>query len=102
MVNKRNLDTHFWHTHDVWVRRQKVLAFYTKQTFKCTQCGFDDVDCLSLDHVNNDSQHNHNKYTCGAQNYIEAIKENFPNKFQVLCRNCNWVKELEYRRKLHG
>lgn len=80
-----------------WVKRQIVLAVYTKQTFKCQKCGFDDMNCLVLDHVNDDSWHNHNPYTCGSENYSEAIRENFPDKFQVLCRNCNWLKELERR-----
>ena len=100
MVRKRsNRNSPAWNRHDNWVSRQIVFAVYTKQTFKCAHCGFDDIDCLSLDHVNNDSKHNHNKYTCGSQNYIEAKRKNFPDKFQVLCRNCNWIKELEHRRK---
>jgi hypothetical protein len=29
--------------------------------------------------------------------YAELKRNNFPEGYQILCRNCNWIKEVENR-----
>jgi hypothetical protein len=51
-----------------------------------------------MDHINNDGAEQRRKL--GQLNLVHwVIKNNFPDGFQILCRNCNWLKELERREK---
>lgn len=59
---------------------------------KCVCCGENDINCLTIDHINNNGAEHRNK------NHIDfiaqwLIKNNFPTGFQTLCINCNCVKE---------
>lgn len=61
----------------------------------CNCCGETGKSFLNIDHVNNDGYKDLSpsgrKYT-GTDLWRKIIKENFPNKYQVLCSNCNWSK----------
>ena len=70
-----------------------VLSHYSRGTPYCARCGIDDIDVLSIDHINGGgTQH---RRTVNPHTYRFLIKENFPEGFQVLCFNCNWKKRLE-------
>lgn len=67
-------------------------AVYDLLGRKCAICGFDDMRALQIDHVNG-----------GGVKEIRAVKGNYykfilkelisyPNKYQILCANCNWIK----------
>jgi hypothetical protein len=78
-----------------------VIAFYSNGAMVCNSCGYNDLRALSIDHVANDG-HNEPKGFRGGNNLYHALKrKGFPPGFQVLCLNCNWIKESE-RRKLYG
>ncbi len=60
---------------------------------KCKCCGEDDPIYLQIDHVNNDGHlERKNRSRRGPKltlkKYLEA-----PEKFQLLCANCNWAKQ---------
>lgn len=63
---------------------------------KCIKCGFSDWRALQIDHINGGGNREIKKM--GTTNYykymLKNIKEN-PNKFQLLCANCNWIKRYE-------
>lgn len=61
-------------------------------------CGIEDVDMLTLDHINNDGAW-YRKHQ-GAENIgAWAKKYNYPTGvLQVLCHNHNMKKEAERRR----
>jgi len=69
-----------------------VLEHYSKGTLVCAHCGIDDVDVLTLDHVNGGGTQHRLKE--GNKTYRWIINNNFPDGFQVLCFNCNWKKRL--------
>jgi len=62
---------------------------------KCSACGESDLDVLEFDHVHDDG---HLESGC---NIIFSVKRN-PSRFQLLCKNCNWRKELKRRRHALG
>jgi len=68
-----------------------VLSHYSGKNPKCAHCGITDIDVLSLDHINGGGNQ-HRKVN--PHSYRWAIKENFPDGFQVLCFNCNWKKRI--------
>lgn len=71
----------------------EVLCHYSPD-LKCCSCGFSDVRSLSIDHIKGDGA-KHRK-EIGNVNFYQWIKKNnFPQGFQVLCFNCQWIKRVE-------
>lgn len=67
---------------------------------KCNKCGFDDFRALHIDHVEggglrevrDDFKHNQIKF----QKHVVKLVDS--GKYQLLCANCNQIKEWERRR----
>lgn len=57
----------------------------------CRGCGERDLDVLLMDHVQNDG-HLHRRQVKASALYRWLRDNNYPEGFQVLCRNCNIVK----------
>lgn len=88
--------------------RQKriVLTHYSVGSEpQCALCGFDDIDCLCLDHINNDGASDRRQRRVagrgrtGVDMYTAVKRDGFPDGYQVLCANCNTKKELERKRQ---
>jgi hypothetical protein len=65
---------------------------------KCQRCGFDDIRALSIDHINGGGRKHTRemKLRSDGRALYEWIKEdNYPQGFQVLCMNCQWIKRDE-------
>ena len=76
-----------------------VLEHYSKGTLRCAKCGMDNIYCLEIDHKyeNGAEERRNNQKSSGLNFYLWLIRNNFPKGFQVLCRNCNWLKYLIHR-----
>lgn len=64
----------------------------------CKRCGFDDIRALSIDHVNgggNKHRRELGKSATGSWFYRWLVKNGFPEGFQVLCMNCQFIKRHE-------
>ena len=62
----------------------------------CAACGFADIRALCIDHIKNDgASHRREVGGGGTTLYRNLKKRNFPEGFQVLCSNCNQIKEHE-------
>ena len=74
----------------------EVIQHYSNDKNQCSQCGYNDIRALEIDHINNDGNlHRKNLVKCGHATYQFLRKNNFPEGFQVLCANCNWIKHIE-------
>jgi hypothetical protein len=72
-------------------RRLVVLNHYCGGDIKCQKCGQTNIDCLTIDHINNDGA----KHRKSVNNIIGwLIKNNFPDGFQILCMNCQFEKQF--------
>jgi len=78
-------------------RRRKILLHYSNNTLTCKLCNFSDVRALCLDHINNNGaeERRRSKKPTGNSFYSYLIKQGFPEGYQVLCANCNMIKEDE-------
>ena len=87
-----------------WKRtlRYEVLSHYSGDQPSCARCGFSDLRALCLDHVGNDGAA-HRKELLATQHrgassgafYVDVRRRHFPPGFQVLCHNCNHIKQVE-------
>ncbi len=85
--NKLNKFNTLWRSN----KRKEVIKLLGG---KCISCGETDYVVLDIDHINNDGAIER-KLTKG-KNAIHYDINN--NKYQLLCKNCNWRKEY-YKRK---
>lgn len=62
---------------------------------KCACCGESELSFLSVDHMNGDGRKHRTSlgYKSGGRIFHYWLRRNnFPEGFQILCRNCNWAK----------
>ena len=91
--------------------KRDVIGHYSPE-MKCMNpdClvlgGCRDIRCLSIDHINDDgAEHRRQLYGTNASGlrFYNWLKRNgYPDGFQVLCMNCQWIKKEEARGPLNG
>jgi hypothetical protein len=72
-------------------KRQELLDFLGG---KCVRCGFTDYRALQIDHINGGGGI-HLKSIGYSQSKLGQDVRAFPEKYQLLCANCNWIKRDE-------
>ena len=89
--------------------KAKAIAYYSDGTSKCVQCGYSNIDALCLDHINDDGAADRRRLKIsgrgngsGSRTYEALSRLGFPPGYQVLCANCNMIKEVRRRRSLRG
>ena len=72
--------------------RNACISHYSKKGMVCLKCKCNDIRVLVIDHIDN-SGAQLRKTLKASSIYAWLVKNNFPEGFQVLCHNCNWLKE---------
>lgn len=74
--------------------REAVVSLYGA---KCVICGFADSRALQVDHKHNNGARERKRLS-----YYQILKRalEHPDDYQLLCANCNWIKEFEYKEYL--
>jgi len=72
----------------------EVLTYYGKGKCACVKCGFNDVRALSIDHIKGDG-YLHREILIGGDFYRWLKKNNYPEGYQTLCMNCQFIKRIE-------
>ena len=73
----------------------EILTFYGNGKCACVQCGENRIDCLSIDHINNDGYAHRKRVGNGGRMYDWLKKNNFPLGFQTLCMNDQFLKRAD-------
>jgi hypothetical protein len=68
--------------------RAEVIAAYGGKC-SCPRCDVTDSRFLTLDHVNNDGARHREQVKAGAQVYLWAKRNGYPDSLRVYCWNCN-------------
>jgi hypothetical protein len=68
------------------------LEVFSHYGNKCACCGIDKIECLTIDHINNNGAE-HRKQI-GTEIFPWLRKNNYPEDFQILCYNCNYAKQF--------
>lgn len=74
--------------------RRIVINHYSKGENNCACCKENQINFLSIDHMNNDGAKHRREIRgiSGGPFYSWLIKNNFPEGLQILCFNCNFAK----------
>lgn len=72
----------------------EVLSHYGSGILACSQCGYSDIRALSIDHVNGGGRQ-HRASIKGYHIYAWLRKNSYPEGYQVLCMNCQFIKKVE-------
>ena len=85
--------THYY-AHKAKEFRMQIITAYGH---KCTCCGITQYEFLTIDHVNNDGAEER-KAINGAnianrKIYQKIIDDGYPDRYQILCWNCNAAKQ---------
>lgn len=75
--------------------REEIFHHYGNE---CAWCGIKDQIVLSIDHINDDGAKQRKMMQNGLF-YRWLKRENFPEGYQILCRNCNWRKRMGVKRE---
>lgn len=85
---KHKTERRVWAKNKRQCLRNEFLKMYGG---KCICCHIDEEVFLALDHVKNGGTA-HRKQ-CGTRGvYLDAISKYDPERFQILCHNCNFAK----------
>lgn len=86
-------------------RKIEALHYYSNGSMACAHCGYDkDLDALCLDHINDDgadhrrSMNNDRMRRGGTTIYERLHAKGWIEGLQVLCFNCNTIKQLRLSR----
>lgn len=82
--------------------RIRVLEAYSHGRMECAQCGETRVGCLDIDHVNNDGADSRKQSKSSYNLFRKLERGGWPDGYQVLCRNCNWLKHLAHLEEKNG
>ena len=79
----------------IWWKRLKteVLTHYGGGKLACVRCGFLDIRALSLDHIHGGGRKERGN---SSQSFYNRLKrEGYPEGYQTLCMNCQFIKSEE-------
>lgn len=81
------------------ISRKKQKEELTERVFKlygdeCSYCGFDDRRALCIDHVKGDGYIERKQSGNSRLSLLRRVLRN-PEKYQLLCANCNLIKAKE-------
>ena len=74
--------------------RSEVLYWYSDGLMNCNNCGQDHREFLCIDHIDDSgADHRREIGEGGDRVYMYIIRNKFPEGYQVLCNNCNFLKQ---------
>ena len=73
-----------------------VLAYYGRgHQLGCVLCGEDRLECLSIDHIKGGGNQQRKKGLRSSAGFYAWLRNNnFPDGYQTLCMNCQFVKRF--------
>jgi hypothetical protein len=82
------------------VRKIKVdtLSHYSNGSMRCATCEYSkNINALELDHIEGNGNKNRKKFNkTGGWSYYRKLQTlEYPTGYQVLCSNCNKIKQIE-------
>lgn len=93
--NQNNEQSYFVRARRYHRQRIEILKRYGGKHPKCNWCGEERYECLQIDHINDDGAQERKERDGGENFYYWLTKQPYqPDKYQVLCANCNHIKRI--------
>ena len=73
--------------------RKEGLTHYGNGKLACVRCGFDDIRALSIDHIGGGGKKHAREIKCRIVVWLRS--HHYPEGYQTLCMNCQFIKKLE-------
>lgn len=86
-------------SHSSDKKRCEIINHYSNGANCCAICQEKRMEVLDLDHINCDGWEKRKSGVHTQKLFAALIKQNFPDGFRILCRNCNWIEYLKYKRR---
>ena len=82
--------------------KTEVLSYYSNGKPKCANCGIDDMDVLTVYHIDGGGGKLRatGKEWSALHRWLKSNK--YPNGYQILCANCHLRKTIATRRKIYA
>ena len=90
---KLNSNSRLWRANE----KVKTLEYYSQTSPpECMRCGFSDIRALTIDHIDGGGTRHTRSIGFGGNHFYTWLrKNNYPEGYQVLCRNCQSIKQHE-------
>jgi len=82
--------------------KKEVLTQYGNGECQCVRCGFDDIRALSIDHIGGGGSRQRRENRSTGRFYQWLKGNNYPEGYQTLCMNCQFVKRFENKEHSHS
>ena len=84
----------------IYVKEIKIetISYYSNGKMACVQCGYKkNINALEIDHIKGGGNKDRKeKGDDGGWTFMRKLKKmGFPPEYQVLCANCNKIKQIE-------
>ncbi len=73
--------------------KKAIIGHYSNGKYACSHCGFNDIRALSIDRINGGGTRHLREIKGNLYSWL--IENNYPNGYQVLCMNCQWIKRAQ-------
>ena len=99
--NKERLSIYYKKRYKGYIVRDRSLRLDVLKKINpkldCKECGIDDIRVLVIDHIKNDGykERREMNYSSFYRKILKMSAEEISEKYQILCRNCNWIRRLE-------
>lgn len=87
----------FYHQKARIKLKTEVLSYYGHGILACVHCGFNDLDCLSIDHINGGGNQHAKEVGRGMHMWYWLRNNDYPDGYQTLCMNCQFKKRAKTR-----
>ena len=77
--------------------KEDVIRHYGNGSLACVKCGYTNIMALTIDHISGKGAE-HRKELSGKNGidfYVWLRKHNYPEGYQTLCMNCQFIKRVE-------
>lgn len=75
-------------------KKKRFMLLEIFPNLKCNRCDFSDWRALQIDHINGSGNKERKNQSNSQKNLLIDILK-YPDKYQLLCANCNWIKRYE-------